>query len=406
MADRGVKLLEFSGDPVKDMMTVMDYVVHVEQSRVAGGWTDAVTAEKVKLRLTGDARTWMTNRIRAGTEGMDAFAPAAVGDAAPGPGLRALLITRFMPQQTAGEQERLRQSLVQGENESVHTFYDRVESIQFILDLEYPETFRVDSKVAYDLVHDRSVRASFIAGLKAEIRKHVITENVATTEEALNAAIAFEKARAPPKTAKVHAATTITLEEALAKLAAMGEGGGFQGGAQGGRGRLADEGCFYCGYLYHEKKDCNIRKKDEANGIFQKRCNGYVAGRVGRGRGGKRGGRGQDQGRGGQRGGQGRGGYGSPFRGGGSGGNGRGAAHGATGEQLNYQFPLVQQQQQQQQQQQSQQPQLASQQQQQPIIPMPQPGYYWSVPPVSTGSTPTEMDRYSVGASRFWSPEN
>ena len=116
MEDRGVKLLEFSGDPVKDMMTVMDYVVHVEQSRVAGGWNDAVTAEKVKLRLTGDARTWMTNRIRAGTDGTDAFAPAAADNAAPAPGLRALLITRFMPQQTAGEQERLRQSLVQGKN--------------------------------------------------------------------------------------------------------------------------------------------------------------------------------------------------------------------------------------------------------------------------------------------------
>ena len=399
MADRGVKLLEFSGDPVKDMMTVMDYVVHVEQSRVAGGWTDGVTAEKVKLRLTGDARTWMTNRIRAGTPGMDAFAPAAVGNAAPAPGLRALLITRFMPQQTAGEQERLRQSLVQGENESVHSFYDRVESIQFILDLEYPEAFRVNSKASYDLVHDRSVRASFIAGLKAEIRKHVITENVATTEEALNTAIAFEKARAPTKVATVHAATTLTttmLEEALAKLSAIGEGGGFQSGGQGGRGRLADEGCFYCGYLYHNKPDCNIRKKDESNGIFQKRCTGYVAGRVGRGRGGQRGSRGQggwwNQGRGGPRGGRGRGGYGSPFR-------GRGAAHGAIGEQQqHYQFPPAQQPQQQQQQ-------LPPQQHQLPIVP--QPGYYWPTPPGSTGSTPTEMERYSLGAtSRFWSPEN
>jgi len=400
MADRGVKLLEFSGDPVKDMMTVMDYVVHVEQSRVAGGWTDGVTAEKVKLRLTGDARTWMTNRIRAGTPGMDAFAPAAVGNAAPEPGLRALLITRFMPQQTAGEQERLRQSLDQGENESVHSFYDRVESIQFILDLEYPEAFRVDSKVSYDLVHDRSVRASFIAGLKAEIRKHVITENVATTEEALDTAIAFEKARAPPKTATVHAATTLTttmLEEALAKLSAIGEGGGFQSGGQGGRGRLADEGCFYCGYLYHNKSDCNIRKKDESNGIFQKRCTGYVAGRVGRGRGGQRGGRGQGgQGRGGPRGGRGRGGYGSPLRGGGS---SRGAAHGATGEQQQlYQFPPAQQPQPQHQQ-------LPPQQHQLPIVP--QPGYYWPAPPGSTGSTPTEMERYSLGAtSRFWNPEN
>jgi len=110
-------------------MTVMDYIVHVEQSRVAGGWTDGVTAKKVKLRLTGGARTWMMNQIRAHMEGMDAFAPESVGNAAPAPGLCALLITRFMPQQMAGEQKRLRQSLVQGENELVHSFYDQVKSI-------------------------------------------------------------------------------------------------------------------------------------------------------------------------------------------------------------------------------------------------------------------------------------
>ena len=157
MGDRSVKLTEFSGDTAVDKMTIMEYIYHVEMCRIAGGWTDAITAEKVKLKLVGSARTWLQNRIRAETEGLGAFDPALIAGRRP-PGLRALLITRFMPQQTPGEQERLRATLTQGETESVHTFYDRVESIQFILDLELPEDFRRDNKAAYDIVHARQVR--------------------------------------------------------------------------------------------------------------------------------------------------------------------------------------------------------------------------------------------------------
>jgi hypothetical protein len=151
----------------------------MERSRIAGGWTDAVIAEKVKLRLTGAARTWLQNRIRAETAGLAAFDPP-VADGVKPPGQRGLLITRFMLQQTAGKQERLQATLVQGENEPVQVFFDRVESIQFILDLELPEDFRRNSKAHYNIVHNRQVWGAFIAGLKSNIRKHVMTMDVVT----------------------------------------------------------------------------------------------------------------------------------------------------------------------------------------------------------------------------------
>ena len=196
MGDRSVKLKEFSGDTAIDQMTVVEYINMVEMSRVAGAWNDEVTAEKVKLKLIGPARTWLQNRIRAQTAGLGHFDPPVADNVKP-PGLRALLIGRFMPQQTAGEQERLRATLIQGDNKPVQIFFDRVESIQFILDLKLPEDFRVNLKASYDIVHDRQVRGSFIAGLKADIRKHVTTLDVATLQDALTAAVAFEKARAP-----------------------------------------------------------------------------------------------------------------------------------------------------------------------------------------------------------------
>ena len=71
--------------------------------------------------------------------------------------------------------------------------------IQFILDLELPEDFRQNSKANYDLVYNMQVRGSFIDGQKVDIRKHVTTCNVVTLQGALQAAVAFEKARAPSK---------------------------------------------------------------------------------------------------------------------------------------------------------------------------------------------------------------
>ena len=98
MGDHSVKLLEFSGNVDADKMTVVEYINHVDMSRIAGGWDDAITAEKVKLKLTGPARTWLQNRIRARDEGLAVFEPPAVNGVFP-PGLRAILLTRFLPTQ-------------------------------------------------------------------------------------------------------------------------------------------------------------------------------------------------------------------------------------------------------------------------------------------------------------------
>ena len=218
--DRSVKLPEFCGESDIDKMSVMEYISAVEMSRIAGNWSDAITAERVKLRLSGPARTWLNNRIRAETAGLNVFDPAAVAGAKP-PGLRQLLIERFMPQHTAAEQERLRATLIQHENESVNTFFDRVESIQFLLDQDLPDDFRRNHKASYDIVHNRQVQTSFIAGLKGDIRKHVAMANVITLTDALNAAVAFEKASKKPEKGVISGASGgegMTIEARIAAL--------------------------------------------------------------------------------------------------------------------------------------------------------------------------------------------
>jgi hypothetical protein len=271
MADRSIKLLEFSGDERIDKMTVIEYISTVEMSQTAGGWTDEITAEKVKLKLTGDARTWLQNRINAGTPGLGAFDPDEVAGARP-PGLKALLSGRFLPQNTAAEQERLRASLIQGEFESVHSFYDRVESVQFVLDMSFPDAFRQGQKASYDIVHNQLVQGSFIAGLREEINKHVTKTNVATLQEALDTAVAFERS-CPTKT-KPAKISGVNDTPRTGGIAAMDRSGGNS---------LREKGCWYCGFLGHQIKACRIKQGDESQGIFQEHATGYQPGRIGRG---------------------------------------------------------------------------------------------------------------------------
>ena len=71
---------------------------------------------------------------------------------------------------------------------------------------------------------------------------------------------------------------------------------GGKGGAPHGKGRGGQVGqtqkppegastsfCLYCGYVGHDKPKCNIRKKDEAAGLFYPQSPHFQPGRVGRG---------------------------------------------------------------------------------------------------------------------------
>jgi hypothetical protein len=51
--DRSVKLPEFCGEINIDKMSVIEYISEVKMSRIAGNWSDAITAERVNLHLSG-----------------------------------------------------------------------------------------------------------------------------------------------------------------------------------------------------------------------------------------------------------------------------------------------------------------------------------------------------------------
>lgn len=294
-ADRNVKLQDFDGITPP----IIEWIAHITMCQQATGWTNAQTAERVKLHIKGNAMIWLQNRIREQTPGLDTWFP---DPAAPGgprvPNLRTLLVSRFQKTKTPAEQARLRSTLTQSDSEDVATFFDRVEAVQFAIDETLPAAFVVDQKAQYDIIRGQLVLSNFINGLKPDIRMHVTTQNVATTDMAKEAAIAYEMANRKKGTLAAFNTETMsptTLEEMATKIAALAlqkintrgasRGRGYtRGGGPSNYNSSSDsQGCDYCGYLGHDIGVCNIKKKDVAAGSNFQRSPYYAPGRIGRG---------------------------------------------------------------------------------------------------------------------------
>ena len=302
--DRSVKLKEFDGDKPP----FVEWAAHVALSARAAPWTDEQTLQRVMLVLKGPAAVWLNNRVSEGTEGIDAWYPDLDANGRRPPNLRTLMEARFSVANTPAEQATLRATLTQKDNENVATFFDRVQSVQFELDKDLPLEFRVDSKAAYDIVHAQMLLNNFLCGLKPAIKQHVTTQNANTCQTARDAAMAYELG-ARAKSGKISAAGSYAgpvdgashedqaSQIGNAVLAAMGggrgrgkkPGRGNRGGQQQQQqqqpkppGSSSGDFCLYCGYIGHEKKQCNIQKKDERKGIFLPQSPYFEPGRVGR----------------------------------------------------------------------------------------------------------------------------
>ena len=310
-ADRSIRLQEFDGDKPP----FRDWCQHVNMCLTAAGWTQEIAAQKAVLMLKGKAAIWLQNQMSKETEGLLTWFPPEVNGIRP-PNLFTLLENRFHTTTTPIELSQLRATLVMKDNEDVETFFDRVERVQFELDKHLPLNFRTTQKAAYNIVHDQQVFANFHSGLKSEIRSHVTTVNAVTIGEARTAAIAYEqgsKARKskPGSVFSMDSHTTPTMESLASQIAALstsirggqsGKGRGGKGGAQQQQSNSTDDDsvgyCLYCGYVGHQRPKCNIKKKDEAAGIYLPQSQYFSPGRVGKGSTRGQGKRGQQSGRG------------------------------------------------------------------------------------------------------------
>ena len=265
--DRNIKLQSFDGTPSNALV----WIKHIDMCQKAANWNSEQTAERARLHLTGEALTWIHNRIDAGTPGLDTWWPAEVNNVRP-PGLKALMKARFVPG-TDGRDAFSREALQQMPNQSVNAFYDQVEAAQFLMDDIFPENFKVGQKASYDLVHDKLVRTEFIQGLLPEIRKQVIARKPISAEEARQLAVNFEYADGGMKNTR-KSFNVAALSDDMAKMST----------SQWNRD-VENEGCRYCGFIGHYKRECNLRLKDEANGQFLQQSPYFKPNQRGRGSG-------------------------------------------------------------------------------------------------------------------------
>ena len=152
-----------------------------------GNLSDAKTAEAAGFALRDEAATWFQNMKDRGEAASTSWTE-----------LKTALNERFKSAPATGELARLLDSLVQGKNESVAAFVDRIHKVQFMVN----EVNKKAGGVAANLeaadqlgIHDDQFRMQFLRGMKKSYRKIVVTTpNLTTLKDYIKAAECAETA--------------------------------------------------------------------------------------------------------------------------------------------------------------------------------------------------------------------
>ena len=292
-----VDLPVYSGHPVNTKYTgkdgtctelsrVQDWLFEINKIGKAGGWTPEIMATQAAMKLVpgSPAGNWMKVVEQSG----DA---AKIAEVSKWETFAKAMIREFGAPADFGSLVALLNSFKQEQNELVRDFYHRLllGYNEFILSL--PDTFtgkpwedENDAQVlrrgeVSKVVTDFHLRAFFVAGLKAEIRKEVIKAGPDNIEDILSMAKRLEQAKMQEKKTSPPAGSQITsaaLTSAVnARLAELGYGPNPSVAAAGAKpkdGKRRERGgdiiCFYCG-ASHLASKCEKRTADRARGVWR-----------------------------------------------------------------------------------------------------------------------------------------
>ena len=292
-----VDLPVYSGHPVNTKYTgkdgtctelsrVQDWLFEINKIGKAGGWTPEIMATQAAMKLVpgSPAGNWMKVVEQSG----DA---AKIAEVSKWETFAKAMIREFGAPADFGSLVALLNSFKQEQNELVRDFYHRLllGYNEFILSL--PDTFtgkpwedENDAQVlrrgeVSKVVTDFHLRAFFVAGLKADIRKEVIKAGPDNIEDILSMAKRLEQAKLQEKKSSPPAGSQITsaaLTSAVnARLAELGYGPNPSVAAAGAkpkeskrRERGGDVICFYCG-ASHLASKCEKRTADRARGVWR-----------------------------------------------------------------------------------------------------------------------------------------
>ena len=295
-----VDLPVYSGHPVNTKYTgkdgtctelsrVQDWLFEINKIGKAGGWTPEIMATQAAMKLVpgSPAANWMKVVEQSG----DA---AKIAEVSTWDSFCKAMIREFGAPADFGSLVALLNSFKQEQNELVRDFYNRLVLGYNEFTLSLPDAFTGDPwdnetrddqlkkrKATMDVVTNFHLKAFFVSGLKAEIRKEVIKSGPDNIDDILTMAKRLEQAKLQEKKNGPLPGSTITaaaLNSAVnARLAELGFGPAPVVAAAGAkpkegqskrRERQGDVICFYCGGSHLASK-CEQRAADRARGVWR-----------------------------------------------------------------------------------------------------------------------------------------
>ena len=294
-----VDLPVYSGHPVNqkymgkdgtstELYRVQDWLFEIQKIGRAGNWSATTMATQAAMKLVpgSPAANWIKVVEQSGNL-------AAINEISMWDSFKAAMVREFGAPADFGSLVALLHSFKQGQNELVRDFYNRLVLGYNEFALSMPDSFVGDPwDTEDDTQKQRRLKAAtvacnfhlkafFVAGLKAEIRKEVIKAGPTSVEEILKLAKRIEQAKLQekPSSQSGQPISTTALNAAVnARLAELGfgpSGGGVAAtGArskEGGNQRKERQGdivCFYCGGSHLASK-CEKRTADRNKGIWR-----------------------------------------------------------------------------------------------------------------------------------------
>ena len=195
MAVRGVSVPEWWGEPLKDRCSIQGWIKQVDSAATLAEWNDERTAKLAYLSLRGKSMQWALNQTYDDPNKWNTWNGAG--------GLKLALQNRYTRRQTLSEITSLRESLLQGQNELVVDYYDRVHTTNYLIDSQQWEPVVLNQagdnnqavendKLSRKKHHKINVMNDFAHGLREDIKSLVMIQDPQTPDDMLAVSLRVE----------------------------------------------------------------------------------------------------------------------------------------------------------------------------------------------------------------------
>ena len=257
-----------SFDATDSGLAVKRFLKEVDMVKAHRNWSDSFTAEQVRMKLGGKAKTWLMNHSKK--EWSNRYS-----------GIRHELLKRFYSGVRLSEKIQIRQNLTFSPNKhSNHQdFYDEIASKEDILfdsgelDIDWTKTHTLEE------CKNEQFLQIFLLGASPGVRQKTLEHKCETLKQCLEVAKTYEEAlkgrdfrdKRNPGSSYVVDGIEYTHDGVIDQY-------GHPEEMSSQILAVKDEGCYYCGETGHLKRECPKYLADRASGSLHPDRGGKYAG--------------------------------------------------------------------------------------------------------------------------------